>query len=139
MQCFQARRGRSERFPVQNNYAYIALFAIVGVAFTVVTMWFSWLLRPKYTATGMKSESYECGEVPTGSGWAQFRIGYYIFALVFVIFDVEAIFIFPWARVLQNLKASGLGLFGFVEMMVFIGILLVGLLYAWRKGVLKWE
>jgi len=124
---------------VQNNYAYIALFAMIGIAFTVVTMWFSWALRPKYKATGVKAESYECGEVPTGSAWSQFRIGYYIFALVFVIFDVEAIFIFPWARALRDLKASGAGLFGFMEMMVFIGVLLVGLLYAWRKGVLKWE
>ena len=124
---------------MQNNYAYIALFAIVGVAFAVVTMWLSWALRPKYTGTGVKSESYECGEVPVGTGWAQFRIGYYIFALVFVIFDVEAIFIFPWARVLRDLKVSGLGLFGLVEMMVFIAVLFVGLLYAWRKGVLKWE
>ena len=124
---------------MQNNYAYIALFAIIGIAFTVVTMWLSWALRPKYTGTGVKAESYECGEVPVGSGWAQFRIGYYIFALVFVIFDVEAIFIFPWARVLRDLKVSGLGLFGFVEMMVFIAVLFVGLLYAWRKGVLSWR
>ena len=124
---------------MHNNYAYIALFAIIGIAFTVATMWFSWVLRPRYKATGVKAEPYECGEVPIGPAWKQFRIGYYIFALVFVIFDVEAIFIFPWARVLRDLKAMGLGMFAFVEMMVFIAILLVGLLYAWRKGVLKWE
>ena len=122
-----------------NNYAYIAVFAIVGIAFAVITMWLSWVLRPSYKPTGAKAEPYECGEIPFGDAWKQFRVGYYIFALVFVIFDVEAIFIFPWAKELLHLKAAGLGVFAFVEMMVFIGILFIGLLYAWRKGVLQWE
>lgn len=122
-----------------DNYAYIALFAVVGIAFAVITMWLSWALRPSYKPVGSKPESYECGEIPFGNAWKQFRVGYYIFALVFVVFDVEAIFIFPWAKELLNLKGMGLGLFAFLEMMVFIIILLVGLVYAWRKGVLKWE
>ena len=122
-----------------NNYAYIALFAFVGVAFTVATMWISWVLRPYYKPTGIKSESYECGEIPFGNAWKQFRIGYYIFALVFVVFDVEAVFILPWAKELLNFKSAHLGLFAFGEMMLFIVILLVGLFYAWAKGVLKWE
>ena len=122
-----------------DNYAYIALFAIVGIAFTIITLWLSWALRPTHRPKGAKAEPYECGEIPLGDAWKQFRVGYYIFALVFVIFDVEAIFIFPWAKELLNLKGMGLGLFAFVEMMIFIAILLVGLLYAWRKGVLKWE
>ena len=102
-------------------------------------MLLSWVIRPSYKPTGVKAEPYECGEVPFGDAWKQFRVGYYIFALIFVIFDVEAIFIFPWAKELLNLKAAGLGIFAFVEMMIFIGILFIGLLYAWRKGVLKWE
>ena len=122
-----------------DNYAYIGLFAVIGVAFAVITMWLSWALRPTYRPTGAKAESYECGEVPVGNAWKQFRVGYYIFALVFVIFEVEAIFIFPWAKELLNLKGMGLGLFAFAEMMVFIAVLVVGLIYAWRKGVLKWE
>jgi NADH:ubiquinone oxidoreductase subunit 3 (subunit A) len=122
-----------------DNYAYIALFAIVGVAFTVATMWFSWVVRPSYKPTGEKAEPYECGEIPFGNAWKQFRVGYYIYALVFVVFDIEAIFMFPWAKELLHLKAMGLGLFAFVEMMLFIIILLVGLIYAWRKGVLRWE
>lgn len=122
-----------------DNYAYVALFAIIGVAFSVASMWASWALRPTHRPTGAKSEPYECGEIPFGDAWKQFKVGYYIFALVFVIFDVEAIFMFPWAQQLLHLKTQGLGLFAFIEMMVFIGILLVGLLYAWRKGVLKWE
>ena len=124
---------------MENNYAYIALFAIIGVVFAVVAMWISWAIRPTHRRTGVKVEPYECGEIPFGDAWKQFRVGYYIFALVFVIFDVEAIFIFPWAKELLGLKRMGLGLFAFVEMMIFIGILLIGLLYAWRKGVLKWE
>ena len=124
---------------MHNNYAYIALFAIIGIAFTVATMWFSWVLRPRYKATGVKAEPYECGEIPIGPAWKQFRIGYYIFALVFVIFDVEAIFIFPWACVLRDFKAAGVGIFAFVEMMVFIAILVVGYVYAWVKGALDWE
>ena len=122
-----------------NNYAYVALFAIIGVGFAVVTLWFSWLLRPTHRPTGCKGEAYECGEVPFGDAWKQFKVGYYIFALIFVIFDVEAIFLFPWAKQLLSLKAAGLGVFAFIEMMIFIGVLLAGLLYAWTKGVLKWE
>jgi NADH-quinone oxidoreductase subunit A len=124
---------------VGNNYAYIALFAIIGIAFAVVSMWISWAVRPTHRSTGAKDEPYECGEVPFGNAWKQFRIGYYIFALVFVIFDVEAIFIFPWAAELLDFKHRGLGTFAFLEMTVFIAILLLGLIYAWRKGVLKWE
>ena len=124
---------------MHDNFAYIALFAAIGVAFTVIAMWLSWALRPTHRPTGAKDEPYECGEIPFGDAWKQFRVGYYIFALVFVIFDVEAIFIFPWAKVLRELDSIGLGVFAFVEMMVFIAILLVGLLYAWRKGVLRWE
>jgi NADH-quinone oxidoreductase subunit A len=107
-------------------------------------MWLSWALRPTHRAIGAKRETYECGEIPFGNAWKRFRVGYYIFALVFVIFDVEAAFLFPWAAVLKSLKSAhygstNLGLFAFVEMMIFIAILLVGLFYAWRKGVLKWE
>jgi len=124
---------------LQNNYAYIALFATIGVAFTVATMWFSWVVRPTHRNTGSKDEPYECGELPIGNAWRQFKAGYYIFALLFVVFDVEVAFIFPWARVLREMKSAGLGMFAFLEMMVFIAILFVGLIYAWRKGVLKWD
>lgn len=123
-----------------DNYTYIALFALVGVAFAVVTLWFSWLLRPAHRPEGSaKGEPYECGEIPFGDAWKQFRIGYYIFALIYVIFAVEVVFLFPWAKELLNLKAMGLGVFAFVEMMIFVAVLFVGLLYAWRKGVLRWE
>src|ERR1700716_2233362 len=77
--------------------------------------------------------NYECGVDPVGIGWSQSQIRYYVFALLFVMFDVEAVFIFPWAVRLQ-----ALGVFGLVEMVVFIVILALGLVYAWRKGVLRW-
>jgi NADH-quinone oxidoreductase subunit A len=82
----------------------------------------------------MKRRTYECGVDPVGSGWSQTYVRYYVFGLLFVIFDVEAVFIFPWAIQLESL-----GVFGLVEMVVFILILLLGLIYAIRKGVLKWE
>ncbi len=134
----------SQELVLGNNYAYIALFAIIGVAFTVAVMWFSWVVRPTHKPTGHKAEPYECGELPLGDAWKQFRVGYYIFALVFVIFDVEAVFMFPWAQQLLHLKGQhiggvNMGVFAFMEMIVFIAILLVGLVYAWRKGVLKWD
>ncbi len=121
-----------------DNYAYIALFAVIGVAFSIFVMLLSWAIRP-HRPSKVKLEPYECGEIPFGNAWRQFKVGYYIFALVFVIFDVEAIFIFPWAKELLNFKAKGLGVFAFAEMMIFIAILVVGLIYAWRKGVLKWD
>ena len=83
--------------------------------------------------TGQKLIAYESGVDPVGDGWSQSQIRYYVFALLFVIFDVEAVFIFPWATQLERY-----GGFGLVEMGVFIFVLLLGLVYAWRKGVLRW-
>ena len=90
------------------------------------------LIRPD-KPNPSKLIAYESGVDPVGIGWSQSQIRYYVFALLFVIFDVEAVFIFPWA-----VRLEALGVFGLVEMMIFIGILALGLLYAWRKGVLKW-
>ena len=84
-------------------------------------------------AEGDKYLTYESGVDPAGFGWSQSQIRYYIFALLFVMFDVEAVFIFPWAARLEIYGGFGLG-----EMFVFIGILVLGLVYAWRKGVLQW-
>jgi NADH-quinone oxidoreductase subunit A len=80
-----------------------------------------------------KSIAYESGVDPVGQGWSQSQIRYYVFALLFVMFDVEAVFIFPWA-----VRLEGLGAFALVEMVVFVVILALGLVYAWRKGVLRW-
>ena len=92
----------------------------------------SWLVAPRRPSE-LKSIVYECGIRPVGQHWSQFHIRYYIFAILFLIFDVEAVFLFPWALVFLGHKAV------FYEMLIFIGILLFGLAYAWKKGALKWE
>jgi NADH-quinone oxidoreductase subunit A len=119
-------------------YAYVALFTIIGVGFMIVTMLLSWLFRP-YRPTRDKLSPYECGAPVKGDAWIQFRIGFYIWGLIFLVFDVESVFVYPWAKILRDLAKQGMGMFAFVEMFVFFLILVVGLVYAWRKGVLKWE
>jgi NADH-quinone oxidoreductase subunit A len=119
------------------NYGYILLFFVGAVAFGVISIWLSRLAGPGRPYT-QKNSTYECGEIPVGVAWVQFNISYYIFALIFVIFDVETIFIYPWAVVFQKFLKAGMGSFVMLEMTVFIAILALGLLYAWRKGVLKW-
>jgi NADH-quinone oxidoreductase subunit A len=91
-----------------------------------------WVLRPK-RPQDEKYLTYESGVDPVGVGWSQANIRYYVFALLFVMFDVEAVFIFPWA-----IRLEAFGFFGLAEMAIFIAILLLGLIYAWRKGVLRW-
>ena len=90
------------------------------------------ILRPD-RPQGQKYLTYESGVDPVGSGWSQSQVRYYVFALLFVMFDVEAVFIFPWA-----IRLESLGTFALVEMVVFVVILALGLVYAWRKGVLRW-
>jgi NADH-quinone oxidoreductase subunit A len=115
------------------DYITVAVFAAFGALLVAVSVGASALLRPK-NPTATKSQTYECGVDPVGGGWSQTHVRYYIFALLFLIFDVEAVFIFPWAVQLESL-----GVFALVEMVIFITILLAGLVYAVRKGVLNWE
>ena len=82
----------------------------------------------------MKDETFECGNPPTGSAWDRFSIKFYLVAILFIIFDVEVVFMYPWALMFREL-----GLAGFVEMLVFIAVLGVGFAYAWRKGALEWR
>ncbi|HOK54929.1 MAG TPA: NADH-quinone oxidoreductase subunit A [Armatimonadota bacterium] len=121
-----------------SDYIYVALFAVIGIGFSVVALLLSWAIRP-YNPRGEKLSTYECGEKPKGSAWVQLRPGYYIYMLVFVIFDVEVLFVFPWAMALKHLRGTSLAVFAIVDMVIFVGILALGLIYAWRKGVLKWE
>lgn len=114
------------------NYLTIGIFGLVGVGLVALLLGLGSLIRPK-RPNAAKLTSYESGVEPVGTGWNQSQIRYYIFALLFVMFDVEAVFIFPWAT-----RLEAYGLFGLIEMFVFILILLLGLVYAWRKGVLKW-
>ncbi len=115
------------------DYAYVGFFLIVGALFVVLNIEIvARIIRPD-RPTPQKRLAYECGEQPVGIGWIRFHVRYYLYALVYIIFAVETVFLFPWAVVFRRL-----GLFAFVEMMVFIGILLVGLAYAWKKGALQW-
>ena len=120
------------------DYITVAIFIGIGAVLVGAAVGASKLLAPK-GAGGFKSTAYESGIEPIGGGWNQSHIRYYIFALLFLIFDVEAVFIFPWAINLENFAASDLGGFILVEMVIFIGILVLGLVYAIRKGVLRWE
>jgi NADH:ubiquinone oxidoreductase subunit 3 (subunit A) len=123
-----------------HDYLAPALFLVIGCVFVIATMLLSWALRPSHR-TREKLLSYECGEVPVRGAWVRFRIGYYIFALLFVIFDVETAFLYPWAVILRKLSEADrhLSTFAFFEMLGFAAFLGIGLLYAWRKGALKWE
>lgn len=127
-------RGKGLFVPSTNIQILVfSAFLLVGgvLGFLLVTL--PRFMAPRH-ASELKSTTYECGEQPVGEPWIHFRVAYYIFALAFVVFDVEAVFLFPWAVVLRKLGVAGL-----IQMAVFIGILLLGLVYAWRKGVLKWR
>jgi NADH-quinone oxidoreductase subunit A len=114
------------------NFANVLVFLILGILFVGITLILTRIFRP--SAPGeVKLSTYECGEATVGTSWIQFNIRFYIIALIFIIFDVEIAFLYPWAVVFRKL-----GWFAFVEMMVFIFILLVGLAYVWRKGDLDW-
>jgi NADH-quinone oxidoreductase subunit A len=114
------------------SYLTLAIYALAMIGLVGGTLGLNRLVSPK-VPTREKLTTYESGVDPIGSGQSQTTIRYYMFALLFVIFDVEAVFLFPWAVVFEEL-----GLFAFVEMMIFILILALGLLYAWRKKVLDW-
>ena len=115
-------------------YAVVGLLAVIGVLFVASAFGANQLLRP-YAPTQEKLLAYECGVDPVGEGWAQTQIRYYVYAFLYVIFAVDAIYLFPWATVFA---APGYGAATLIEMFVFIGFLAVGLLYAWKKGVLEW-
>lgn len=115
-----------------SDFLSVLIFFIVGAGFVFMTLTISWLLRPR-RQTAVKNSIYECGEPTLGSAEIQFNVRYYIFALLFVIFDVEVLFIIPWAVAYKTIGFSS-----FLQMMAFIIILLIGLAYAWKKGDLKW-
>ena len=115
------------------QYMTIGIFVVVGMALVFGTFALSRLLRPN-VPHAEKYTTYESGIDPIGSGWAQSNVRYYVYALLFVVFDVEAVFLFPWAIVFQRLGTQA-----FVEMIIFIGILALALLYAIKKRVLEWQ
>ena len=119
----------------------ILVFTLFGIGFVVATVAVvSRIFRPKVNDPNepAKLETYECGEPAIGSSWVRFDIRFYSLALIFLIFDVEVAFLFPWARVFKTLRQAGFGGFILAEVLVFLAILLVGFLYCWRKGDLDW-
>jgi NADH:ubiquinone oxidoreductase subunit 3 (subunit A) len=115
------------------SFASVLMFFVVGFIFLAVTLVFSRLIQAKGMPGADKYIPYECGEVPQGSAWIRFNIRFYVVALIFIIFDVEIVFLLPWAVVFKKL-----GSFAFIEGLIFIGILAVGLAYVWKKGDLEW-
>ena len=115
------------------EFGRVLIFLIVGVVFVAGGLVFAWLLRP-HRPYPSKLATYECGEVPVGDTRVRFNIRFYVVALIFLLFDVEVVFLFPWALVYRDLGWSA-----FLEMVVFLGILLVGYAYVWRKGDLDWD
>lgn len=113
-------------------YVFIGIFAVIAILFPLIALALAFVVRPK-KPNPIKSSTYECGLETVGETWVQFRVQYYIYALVFVIFDVETVFLYPWA-----VAYNKLGLFALVEMFIFLAILAAGLIYAWRKGALEW-
>ena len=114
------------------DYLTVVWFGAIALGLAGLLLGISALVRPKHP-TRQKLIPYESGVDPVGEGWSQSQVRYYVFALLFVIFDVEAVFIFPWATQLERYAG-----FGLVEMGIFVFVLLLGLVYAWRKGVLRW-
>ncbi|MDH7569183.1 MAG: NADH-quinone oxidoreductase subunit A [Armatimonadota bacterium] len=123
-----------------SDWMPVVVFLVVGVVFAGVMLLLPRLLSPHHPSPE-KARPYECGERVQGEFWQQFHIGYYLFALVFIIFDVDVVFLWPYVRAIGDpaLRAAGLGLFLFLDVLVFIGILVVAFVYAWRKGILRWE
>ena len=114
------------------SYGVVLAVLVAGVGLVVVAFGTARLIAPRRPLPE-KLLTYECGIDPVGEGWSQSQVRYYVYGFLFVIFDVESVFLFPWASIFERLGYQAV-----VEMAIFIGILAVGLLYAWRKGVLRW-
>ncbi|MCI5756662.1 MAG: NADH-quinone oxidoreductase subunit A [Alloprevotella sp.] len=115
------------------NFTLFVTVALTGILFVAIVTLLARLIAPR-SFNAQKEEPYECGIPTRGRSWMQFRVGYYLFAILFLMFDVETMFLFPWATVM---KAMGPG--GLLSVIFFLFILVLGLAYAWRKGALKWQ
>lgn len=115
------------------GYLPVVIYLGIIIAFAVVSLAAAWLLSPSRPFAA-KSATYECGAEPIGEAWVQFPVGFYLVALVFIVFDALAVFLFPWALTLR-----GLGVWGLAAMMLFLAILSLGWLYAYREGILEWQ
>src|SRR5262249_3509449 len=114
------------------NFVFIGVLFLSAIAFALAPLFLVYLLAPRKNSLA-KEDIYECGVKTYGETWVRFRIQYYIYAIMFVVFDIETVFLYAWA-----VAYAGLGFFALVEMVAFLVILFIGLAYAWAKGVLKW-
>lgn len=117
---------------MSNDWLYIGVFLLLAPVFPALALVIPRIIAPR-KPNPIKMETYECGIETVGNSWVQFRVQYYLFALVFLIFDVETVFLYPWAVAFDQLP-----LFAVLEGVLFILILVVGLVYAWRRGALEW-
>lgn len=115
------------------QYLFLGIFLLIAISFPLLPIILAQFIAPK-KPNPIKASSYECGVESKGDSWVQFKVQYYVYALIFVIFDIEVIFIYPWAVAFKQM-----GLFAFVEMLIFLAILGFGLVYAWKKNVLEWK
>jgi NADH-quinone oxidoreductase subunit A len=123
---------------VQGHFATVLIFVVVGFVFAGIALGVAKLLRPS-NPNPAKMTTYECGELPRGSSWIRFNVRFYLIALFFIVFDVEVIFLYPWAVVFKHLyPVPELGALVFWEMIIFLAILTLGLAYVWVKGDLDW-
>jgi NADH-quinone oxidoreductase subunit A len=125
--------GKAEGFPVLGEYLPILMFLFVAVVIACALLVIGWLLGPK-RATADKLSPYECGFEAFEDARMKFDVRYYLVAILFIIFDLEIAFLFPWAVVFK-----GIGLSAIVAMAIFLGILVIGFVYEWKKGALEWE
>lgn len=116
----------------QNNYVIVLVFLLLGISLPIVALFLGKFLRP-HKPIHTKYTTYESGNEPIGDARVQFNVRYYMFALMFVIFSVETIFLYPWAVAYKKL-----GVFALIEMLLFVVMLVIGLVYAWKKKVLRW-
>jgi NADH-quinone oxidoreductase subunit A len=114
------------------DFGSVLALLTIAVLFVFVTLVFSWIVRPSKPSPE-KASTYECGEQPIGSSWIKFNLRFYVIALIFIIFEVEVLVLFPWALIYKQLSWLG-----FVEMLIFVGILLLALAYLWKQGDLDW-
>lgn len=120
-------------FGIENSGTLAITALVTGLALVFLAMWIAGMISPR-SFNPQKGEAYECGIPTRGESMAQFKVGYYLFAILFLMFDVETVFLYPWA-----VRMRGLGFDGLLSIGVFFGILVLGLVYAWRKGALEWK
>lgn len=120
-------------FGIENSGLLAVTALLTGVALVFLALFIAKLISPK-TFNPQKGEAYECGIPTRGQSMTRFSVGYYLFAILFLMFDVEAVFLFPWGVIVRSLGEDGL-----LSIAVFLGFLILGLAYAWRKGALKWK